>query len=439
MLPKPAEDEVIDLCSEMIRIDSTNYGDGVGDERMAAENVAAKLADVGVGCEIYAPDGHQKRPSVLARIEGWDRSARPLLIHGHLDVVPAETSGWAYPPLSGEVADGCVWGRGAVDMKDMNAMVLATVREMLRAGQRPRRDLVLAFVADEEAGGVLGAQWLIESHREWFADCEYGIGEVGGFSYTVSGNRRVYLIETAEKGLAWLKVRLEGIAGHGSMIPDSNPVSELAGAVAKLGAHRFPVRLTETTRRFLQEMSDAFGIDYDESNVEPIIARLGSLGRIVNATIRNTANPTQIHAGSKVNVVPGEATATVDGRFLPGHAEEFEREVAGFFPAHAELEWSVRNHALETSFDGPLIAMIENSLRAEDPTARAVPYMVSAGTDAKSFARLGIKCVGFTPLRLPDDMDFSAMFHGTNERVPIDALQFGVRVLRHLLEPASVA
>jgi acetylornithine deacetylase/succinyl-diaminopimelate desuccinylase-like protein len=437
MLSITAEDEVAGLCSEMIRIDSTNYGDGVGDERMAAEHIADKLADVGVTCEVYAPDGHPERPSVLARIEGWDRHAGALLIHGHLDVVPAEASGWTYPPLSGEIADGCVWGRGAVDMKDMNAMVLASLREMLRNGQRPRRDLLLAFVADEEAGGVLGAQWLIEKHRDWFDGCEDAIGEVGGFSYSVSDDTRLYLIETAEKGLAWLNISLKGVAGHGSMIPDKNPVGELADAIARLASYSFPVRLTGTTRRFLQEIGAALNIEFDEDNVEPIISKLGSLSRLVNATIRNTANPTQFHAGSKVNVIPGEATATVDGRFLPGHAEEFEQEVASFFPEKAKLHWSVRNQALETSFDGPLITSIKDALQKEDPGSRAVPYMVSAGTDAKSFARLGIKCVGFTPLRLPPDMDFSAMFHGEDERVPIDALHFGVRVLRHLLEPSG--
>jgi acetylornithine deacetylase/succinyl-diaminopimelate desuccinylase-like protein len=360
-----------------------------------------------------------------------------LLIHGHLDVVPAEASSWTRHPLSGEVAEGCVWGRGAVDMKDMNAMVLATVREILGSGQRPRRDLVLAFVADEEAGGVLGAQWLIRKHRDWFTGCAEAIGEVGGFSFTVSDDRRLYLIETAEKGLAWLNLRFKGIAGHGSMIPDRNPVSGLAKAVGELGAHRFPIHLTDTTRTFLREVAAALNIEFNENDVQGIVDSLGSLSRLVDATIRNTANPTQFHAGSKVNVIPGEATATVDGRFLPGQEEEFTRELSMILGPDVELDWAVRNQALETSFDGPLVSDIQNALQAEDPTARAVPYMVSAGTDAKSFARLGIKCVGFTPLRLPADMDFTAMFHGVDERVPVDALRFGVRVLRNLLAPSS--
>lgn len=437
MPPTRAEDEVIDLCSELIRIDSTNHGDGTGDERRAADYVAAKLQDVGVKCEIDAPDSHTKRPSLVARIPGWDQSAPALLIHGHLDVVPADASAWTHHPLSGEIADGCVWGRGAVDMKNMNAMVLATVRQMLSAGERPQRDLVLAFVADEEAGGVLGAQWLIREHADWFAGCTEAIGEVGGFSYTVADDVRLYLIETAEKGLAWLNVRVRGVSGHGSMIPDQNPVGELAEAIGRLAAHKFPVRLTDTTRRFLKEMSDALGIEFDEHNVEATVEKLGSLARLVGATIRNTANPTQLHAGSKVNVIPGEATATVDGRFLPGYEEDFEREVVAVLGPTVELSWIVRNQALETPFEGPLIASISSALRAEDSGARPVPYMVSAGTDAKSFARLGMKCVGFTPMRLPADMDFTAMFHGVDERVPVDALQFGVRVLRRLLTPSG--
>jgi acetylornithine deacetylase/succinyl-diaminopimelate desuccinylase-like protein len=437
MLPNRAEDEVDGLCSEMIRIDTTNYGDGVGDERLAAEYVAAKLGDVGVRCEIVAPDGHTKRPSVLARIEGWDRSAPALLIHGHLDVVPAEASSWKHAPLSGEVADGCVWGRGAIDMKGMDAMILATVREILNNRERPRRDLILAFVADEEAGGVLGSQWLIRKYRDWFTGCTEAIGEVGGFSYSASDDRRLYLIETAEKGLAWLNLRYKGIAGHGSMIPDRNPVSRLAKAVSELGEYRFPVHLTDTTRTFLKEIAAALHIDFNEDDVQGIVGSLGSLGRLVDATIRNTANPTQFHAGSKVNVIPGEATATVDGRFLPGCEEEFAQEIEKILGPDIELDWIVRNQALETSFDGPLVSDIEKALQAEDPIARAVPYMVSAGTDAKSFARLGIKCLGFTPLQLPADMDFTAMFHGVDERVPVDALRFGVRVLRNLLAPAG--
>jgi acetylornithine deacetylase/succinyl-diaminopimelate desuccinylase-like protein len=392
---------------------------------------------VGVKCEIDAPHGHAKRPSLVARIPGWDQSAPALLIHGHLDVVPADASAWTHHPLSGEIADGCVWGRGAVDMKNMNAMVLATIRQMLSAGERPQRDLVLAFVADEEAGGVLGAQWLIREHADWFTGCIEAIGEVGGFSYTVADDVRLYLIETAEKGLAWLNVRARGVSGHGSMIPDQNPVGELAEAIGRLAAHKFPVRLTDTTRRFLEEMSDALGIEFDEHNVEATVGKVGSLARLVGATIRNTANPTQLHAGSKVNVIPSEATATVDGRFLPGYEEDFEREVAAVLGPTVELSWIVRNQALETPFEGPLIASISNALRAEDPGARSIPYMVPAGTDAKSFARLGMKCVGFTPMRLPADMDFTAMFHGVDERVPVDALQFGVRVLRRLLTPSG--
>ena len=234
-----------------------------------------------------------------------------------------------------------------------------------------------------------------------------------------------------------LNVRVKGISGHGSMIPDQNPIGELAEAIGRLATHKFPIRLTNTTRMFLEEMSDALGIDFDEHNVEATVDKLGSLARLVGATIRNTANPTQLHAGSKVNVIPDEATATVDGRFLPGYEEDFEREVTAILGPTVELSWIVRNQALETPFEGSLIDSISSALRAEDPHARPVPYMVSAGTDAKSFTRLGMKCLGFTPMRLPPDMDFTAMFHGVDERVPIDALQFGVRVLRRLLRPAD--
>jgi acetylornithine deacetylase/succinyl-diaminopimelate desuccinylase-like protein len=337
--------------------------------------------------------------------------------------------------LSGEITGGYVWGRGAVDMKNMNAIVLATVREMVSRGERPSRDVVLAFVADEEAGGVLGAQWLVRERPHWFDGCTDAIGEVGGFSYTVADDRRLYLIETAEKGLSWLNLRARGVSGHGSMIPDANAITELAHAVGRLASHTFPVRLTETTQRFLVEVTDALGIPFDENDIEPVLLRLGSLSRLIGATVRNTANTTQVHAGTKVNVIPSEATATVDGRFLPGSEEDFEQEISALVGPSVEIETIVRNHAWETPFDGPLITSIGNVLRAEDPGAHPVPYMMPAGTDAKSFVRLGIKCVGFTPMRLPADVDFTAMFHGVDERVPIDALRFGTRVLRRLLAP----
>ena len=428
-----AQDEVVDLCRDLIRIDTSNYGDGRGPgERAAAEYVAEKLAEVGLEPTIL--ESEPGRASTVARVEGEDRERGALLIHGHLDVVPANADDWSVDPFAGEVRDGCVWGRGAVDMKDMDAMTLAVVRDRLRAGRKPPRDLVLAFVADEEAGGRKGAHWLVDHHPDLFEGCTEAISEVGGFSFTVRDDLRLYLVETAQKGMAWLRLTATGRAGHGSMVNDDNAVTELAEAVARLGRHEFPVRLTKTVRTLLDEVSDALGEELDPDDLEATVARLGPIARIVGATLRNTVNPTMLDAGYKVNVIPGTATAAVDGRFLPGHEDEFFATVDELLGPKVSREFVNHDIALETSFDGALVDAMSAALRAEDPGARPVPYCLSGGTDAKSFSLLGMRCFGFSPLRLPPDLDFAGMFHGVDERVPVEGLRFGVRVLDRFLD-----
>jgi acetylornithine deacetylase/succinyl-diaminopimelate desuccinylase-like protein len=426
-----AQDEVVDLCRDLLRIDSTNRGHGDGHERPIAEYVAEKLAEVGL--EPTLLEAEPGRTSVITRMAGADPSRPPLLIHGHLDVVAADPAEWRHHPFGAEEADGCLWGRGAIDMKDMDAMTLAVLRDLARSGRRPPRDIVVAFVADEEAGGTLGARWLVENHPDLFADCTDAISEVGGFSYTINDDLRLYLIETAEKGIAWMKLTARGRAGHGSMLAADNAVTTLCEAVARLGRHRFPVVLTPTVHRFLDEVGEALGIELDAGDLETTIAKLGPIARMIGATISNTVNPTQLEAGFKVNVIPGEATASVDGRFLPGQEEEFLRQIDELIGPEVRREWVVHDQALEIPFEGPLVDAMAAALRAEDPAARAVPYMLSGGTDAKSFSRLGIRCYGFSPLLLPPDLDFSGMFHGVDERVPTEALRFGVRVLDRFL------
>jgi acetylornithine deacetylase/succinyl-diaminopimelate desuccinylase-like protein len=428
-----AEDEVVELCSELIRIDTSNYGDHSGPgERAAAEYVAQKLAEVGLEPQIF--ESHPGRASTVVRIEGEDRSRPGLLIHGHTDVVPANAADWTRDPFGGEVADGCVWGRGAVDMKDMDAMTLAVVRERVRSGRKPPRDLVLAFLADEEAGGTYGARHLVDNHADLFEGVTEAIGEVGGFSFSVNEQLRLYLVETAEKGMHWMKLTVDGTAGHGSMIHKDNAITELSEAVARLGRHEFPVRVTKTTRHFLDELGDALGLELDPEDMETTINRLGGIAKLIGATLRNTANPTQLGAGYKVNVIPGQATAYVDGRFLPGHEEEFLADLDRILGPRVRREDVHADKAVETTFDGALVEAMQTALVAEDPIARAVPYMLSGGTDAKSFDDLGIRCFGFAPLKLPPELDFAGMFHGVDERVPVDALQFGVRVLDRFLD-----
>ncbi len=427
------EAEVVELCSELLRFETVNRGGGDGDEREAAEYVAGKLAEVGI--EPTVLESAPKRTSVIARIEGEDSSRPALLIHGHLDVVPAEAADWTVHPFSGEIGDdGNVWGRGAVDMKHMDAMTLALFRERQRTGRKPPRDIVLAFLADEEAGGVYGARWLVDKHPHLFEGCTEAIGEVGGFSFEVSDDLRFYAIQTAEKGIAWMRLTVAGRAGHGSMVADDNAVTALCDAVARLGRHKFPIQMTPTVRVFLEELTEALGVPLDLEDPEQAVSQLGALARVVGATLRHTANPTQLDAGYKVNVIPATASAGVDARFLPGGEADFEKALDAILGPDVKREWINHDHGVETTFDGELVDAMSAALKAEDRAARPIPYMLSAGTDAKSFARLGIRCFGFAPVRLPRDMDFTAMFHGVDERVPVSGLQFGVRVLDRFLD-----
>ena len=329
-----------------------------------------------------------------------------------------------------------MWGRGAVDMKDMVAMTIAVARRFKREGVTPPRDIVFAFLADEEAGGAYGAQWLVANRPELFDGCSEAIGEVGGFSLTLAEDLRIYPIETGEKGMAWMRLRARGRPGHGSFIHSDNAVTAIAEAVAKLGNHRFPVVLTDTVAAFLATLTELTGTEFPPDDLEGSLAKLGPFSRLVGATVRDTANPTMLTAGYKANVIPSTAEAVVDCRVLPGRLAAFEREVDDLLGPDISREWiaPVAMAALENSLDGHLAEAINAALLAEDPGARAVPYLTSVGTDAKAFSLLGIRCFGFAPLRLPPDLDFISLFHGIDERVPVDGLRFGTRVLDRFLQ-----
>ncbi len=431
--PATAQDEVVDICRDLIRIDTSNPGDHSGPgERHAAEHVAALLAEVGLEPQLL--ESHPKRTSVVARIEGQDRTRPALLIHGHLDVVPANAPDWRHHPFDGEIADGCLWGRGAIDMKDMDAMVLAVVRQRRARGApaRPRRACSRS-PRTRRVSGTWGARWLVDRHPDLFEGVTEAVGEVGGFSLTL-GRQRLYLLQTAEKGIAWMRLTAHGTAGHGSMIQPDNAVTELAEAVARLGRHEWPVRLLPSVRAFLEGAAEALGIEFMPNDPAPLLGKIGAISRIIGATLRNTVNPTVLKAGYKVNVVPQTATAEVDGRFLPGYEDEFYAEVDRVLGPGVTREFIHSDIALETTPDGALYDAMTSALTAEDPEAKVIPYCMSGGTDAKSFSRLGLRCFGFAPLRLAPDLDFSGMFHGIDERVPVDGLRFGVRVLDRFLD-----
>jgi acetylornithine deacetylase/succinyl-diaminopimelate desuccinylase-like protein len=427
-----AADEVVGICRDLIRIDTTNPGDHSGPgERQAAEYVAALLAEVGLEPEIF--ESHPKRASVVARIAGEDSSQPALMLHGHLDVVPANAADWQVDPFSGEIRDGCVWGRGAVDMKDMDAMILAVVRQRMREGRRPPRDVQLVFTSDEEAGGKWGAYFLTGQHPDVFEGVTEAIGEVGGYSVTIGG-RRLYLMQTAERGIAWLRLTATGTAGHGAMVHPDNAVTELAEAVARIGRHDWPLQLTPPVRAFLEAACAALGTEFNPANPEAVLDKIGPIARIIRAVLSNTVNPTRLNAGYKVNVIPQEATAEIDGRFLPGQEEEFFSQIDRLLGPGVRREFIHHDIAVEAPAEGDLYQAMTDALLAADPEARVVPYTMFGGTDAKAFSQQGIRCYGFAPLQLPADLDFSGMFHGIDERVPVDGLRFGTRVLDSFLD-----
>jgi acetylornithine deacetylase/succinyl-diaminopimelate desuccinylase-like protein len=425
--------EVVDLCSQLIRIDTSNYGNGEGPgERKAAEFVAGLLDEVGIASRLY--ESQPGRTTLVARWGEGDEP--PLLIHGHLDVVPAAAEDWQVHPFSGEVKDGYVWGRGAVDMKDFDAIALSVVRARASAGATPQRPVVLCFTADEEAGGHLGADWLVANHPDELADCTEAVGEVGGFSTTFRG-RRFYLIEAAEKGMAWMRLTARGRAGHGSMINTENAITDIAGAVARIGAHQWPIRLTPTMRVLLAAVGEVAGTEATPDNAEALVEEFGGAARMLGAALRNTTNPTMLDAGYKVNVIPSEATAHVDGRFLPGFEDEFFATLAELCGEDISIDYVSHQRAWEMPYDGALVDAMTRSLLAADPEALIAPYTMSGGTDAKHFTRLGMRSYGFVPLRLPAELDFTALFHGVDERVPTESLEFGARVFDHFLDETS--
>ncbi|MEW2544628.1 M20/M25/M40 family metallo-hydrolase [Streptomyces sp. NPDC047002] len=429
--------EVTAFTSELIRIDTTNRGGGDCQERPAAEYAAERLAAAGLDPVVL--ERTKGRGNVVARIPGTDPTADALLVHGHLDVVPAEPADWTVHPFSGEVRDGVVWGRGAVDMKYMDAMVLSVVRAWARAGVRPRRDIVVAFTADEEASAEDGSGFLADRHADLFEGCTEGISESGAYTYH-AGGMELYPIAAGERGTAWLRLTAKGRAGHGSKVNRENAVSRLAAAVARIGDHRWPLRITPTVRAAIEELAALQGVetgfDTPGFDMDALLDRLGDTRSLVEATVRNSANPTMLDAGYKVNVIPGSATARVDGRVVPGGDEEFAATMDRLTGPDVEWDFEHREVALQAPVGSPTFAKLRAAVERFAPEGRTVPFCMTGGTDAKQFSRLGITGYGYAPLKLPKGFDYQALFHGVDERVPVSALHFGVRVLDHYLKTA---
>ncbi|MFF4754433.1 M20/M25/M40 family metallo-hydrolase [Streptomyces sp. NPDC002514] len=437
MADRRALDEVVRFTSDLIRIDTTNRGGGDCRERPAAEYAAEQLAGAGLAPALL--ERTPGRTNVVARVAGTDPSAPALLVHGHLDVVPAQAEEWSVHPFSGEIRDGVVWGRGAVDMKNMDAMILAVVRSWAREGVRPRRDVVIAFTADEEDSAEDGSGFLADRHAHLFEGCTEGVSESGAYTFHDGTGRQIYPIAAGERGTGWLKLTAHGRAGHGSKVNRENAVSRLAAAVTRIGDHEWPLRLTPTVRAALTELAALYGIDADldgPDGVDGLLTKLGPAAKLVEATVRNSANPTMLDAGYKVNVIPGQAVAYVDGRYLPDGEDEFRATLDRLTGPDVDWEFHHREVALQAPVDSPTFAGMRAAIEEFAPEGHVVPFCMSGGTDAKQFSRLGITGYGFTPLKLPEGYDYQAMFHGVDERVPVEALHFGVRVLDRFLRTA---
>jgi acetylornithine deacetylase/succinyl-diaminopimelate desuccinylase-like protein len=434
---------VVDICARLVRFDSSNYGAaGSNGEREVADYVMALLQDAG-----YEPtllESAPTRANVLLRVPGTDPTLPGLLVHGHLDVVPAEPEQWSGDPFAGLVRDGYVWGRGATDMKDAVAVSLATLLRWAETGARPRRDIVFAFVADEEEDGAYGAEWLVAQHPEWFDGVGAAIGESGGTQVTARGvdgrEHRIYPVAAAERGTLHLTVRATGVSGHGSRSAEESAVMRLLDAVSRVARTSWPVSLVPATRAFLDEVTRILGIEADldsAAGAEAALEAIGDvLGSFVRPASRSSVNATVLRAGYKVNVVPGLAEADLDVRSVPGGEAALLAEIDRLLGPHLTREFISHHPGVQAPLDGPWFAAMADAIRAHDPEAHVVPFCMGGGTDAKAFSTLGIDCYGFAPLGADPDGRVGSGMHGVDERVPVAGLQGGTVILDQFLRHA---
>ncbi len=452
-------DECVEHLRSLIRIPSVNPPglpdgaaglDSSGGEAAAARYCAEVLGSAGIAVQVLETE--PGRGSCFGRLPaGVPDPDPPLILLSHLDVVPVEAEAWSRDPFGAELVDGVVWGRGAVDMKDMIAMELVVMLLLHRSGATLRRDVIFAAVADEEAGGTHGALHWVRQRPDLFADSQgrpatAAVNEVGGYSMTIAG-RRAYTIQVAEKGIAWTRIRSSGTPSHGSMPSPDNAAVKLARAVAAVAAAPQPARVIPVVRRFFEGLGLAEAVALAEtSRDEEASAALAAavddpvVRRSLEAMLRDTATPNVLHAGSKVNVVPGLGEAEVDVRTLPGTDQQALlarlQELAGpevtVEPVHLmpSVEWPA---------DAEIVRLMEDALRAADPEAVPLPMMITPGTDAKALSLLGIPTYGFAPLRLDPDVPFLSLFHANDERIPVSAIRFGLPVLHEVVSRFAVA
>ncbi len=430
-------DEALGYFRDLLRIDTTNPP---GNEKEAIDYLAGILRREGIPHEIL--ESAPGRANLVCRLEG-SGARPPLLLNAHVDVVAAEKEHWTHDPFGAVLDQGCIWGRGALDMKNMVIMSLMAVLLAKRHDLPLERDLVFAAVADEEAGGKYGSGWLVEHHPEK-VKAEYALGEVGGFTNVVGG-KRFYPVQIAEKGICWLKLKARGEPGHGSLPNWEGAVAKIGRAAHRIGTRRLPFHVTPEARVFIETMAShqpfpkgfilrrVLSPLWSRWILERLIPDKG-LARMLYAILHNTANPTIIRGGEKVNVLPSEATLEVDGRILPGQgAEDFVQEVSRVVGDEIEIEVIDYKPAVGADPDDPILKVMNEVLARHDPGAIVVPNMIPAFTDANHYSRLGIRCFGFSPVKLPEGFRFAELMHGHDERIPVEGFCFGVRVLAELV------
>ncbi len=431
--------DVVEICSRLLAIDTSNYGiDERSGERAAAEFIAELLEPAGYRPAIL--ESAPRRANVVLRVPGEDRSLPGFLVHGHTDVVPVEHDQWSVDPFGGEVRDGYLWGRGATDMKDAVSMMLDCLLRWQRDGVRPRRDIVFAFVADEETSGRFGAQWLVDEHPELFDGVGGAIGESGGFLVPVADPsgavHRFYPIATAERGIMHLAVTARGAAGHGAQRDSDNSVARLVTALARVAGYRWPMQPPETVREFFDIIGTTLGLTFDLSThdgFDAALLQIGDLEDCVRSTAQCSSNPTVLRAGEKVNVIPSSAHAQIDVRTLPGTEAETLDILDELLGEGIEREFIENRPGQETTTDTVWYRAMKASIESIDPQAVVIPRMLGGGTDAKSFAKLGIACYGFTPMTQDPEGRTGSGMHGVDERVPVAALRGGTEMMYQFL------
>jgi acetylornithine deacetylase/succinyl-diaminopimelate desuccinylase-like protein len=425
----------VELLQRLIQFDTTNPP---GNESECISFINDVLAEAGVESKVFAksPD----RPNLIARLSGQGNSP-PLLLYGHVDVVTTEGQQWKHPPFEGKVVDEFVWGRGALDMKGGVAMMLAAFLRAKAEGLELPGDAVLAIVSDEEAGGDLGARFLVEKHPDLFDDIRYAIGEFGGFTLYV-GNRRFYPIQVAEKHLCWLKATVRGSGGHGSIPVRGGAMARLSELLRKIDQHRLPVHVIPVARLMFKTMASSLtGLNglilrqlLNPLLTDRVLNLLGDRGRLFDPLLHNTVSATILHGSKKINVIPSEISVELDGRLLPGYQpDDLIGELRQIIGNHVELEL-LRHDSGPSEPDMGLFDTLAGILREADPNGVPVPLLLTGATDARFFSQLGIQTYGFVPMPLPEDFNFMETAHAADERIPIDAVEFGANAIYKVLE-----